>query len=202
MACIESDCEVCLNQAVQYWTNYYHMSREDCEDCSSEFLLKMERMVKILKPAGRNACCSKQFISLCARNHTLNSINRIARIQKRIITGMEDIDIEKRLSKLKRLAGSYDPETELLKSEFWMKISAALESLTPHQKEILCRRYMQMEPIQAISSEMGITRNAVRQVLFRAARIFRAKLKESGLPEEEAEDYLSLLTPPHFILEP
>jgi RNA polymerase sigma factor (sigma-70 family) len=133
----------------------------------------------------------------------LNSIKRIARIQKRIISGIEDIDIEERLSKLKRLANSYDPETELLKSEFWMRISAALECLTPHQQEILCRRYMQMEPIEAISSDMGITRNAVRQVLFRAKRIFRAKLKESGLPEEEVEEYLSLLTPPpRFILEP
>jgi RNA polymerase sigma factor (sigma-70 family) len=109
---------------------------------------------------------------------------------------MENIDIEERLSKLKRQAGSNDPEAELLKSEFWMRISAALECLTLHQQQILCRRYMQMEPIEAISSDMGITRNAVRQVLFRATRIFRAKLKESGLPEEEVEDYLSLLSPP------
>jgi RNA polymerase sigma-70 factor (ECF subfamily) len=68
------------------------------------------------------------------------------------------------------------PEEELLRKESADRLNRALQRLSPGDQELLVRRYFLDEPIAEMAREMGLTRTAIDNRLWRARQALKAAL--------------------------
>lgn len=68
------------------------------------------------------------------------------------------------------------PEEELLRRESADRLHRALQSLPPGDQELLVRRYFLTEPIAETAREMGLTRSAIDNRLWRARQALKDAL--------------------------
>ena len=76
--------------------------------------------------------------------------------------------------------GANAPEQELLRRERQARVRAAIEAMSPVDREIFLRYYYYLQPAPEIAQAMGLTHGAVRTRLSRG----RAALKKILLQED------------------
>jgi RNA polymerase sigma factor (sigma-70 family) len=86
------------------------------------------------------------------------------------------------------------PDAELLRNEFWQRISTALGTLPPGVSGLFLGRYRDGVPIPELALLTGQTLQATAQALYRARKRLPGLMERAGLVEAELRGYLAALS--------
>lgn len=141
---------------------------EEC--CSDAFVAAWERFGDFDPSRGS----LKTWVLTLARYQALDCRRRLARRQGveggRLLT-LEYMPLEGGSSRKE------DPEDSLLQKELREELWEALEALKAEEKEVLYRRYFLEESIEHIAADLGISRGAADNRLWRARRSLKDFMK-------------------------
>jgi RNA polymerase sigma-70 factor, ECF subfamily len=150
---------------------------------------------RILIGLGNNQdveeCCSDVFHTAWEQINEFDPTRATLRTWLLMLTRYKALDYRKKLART--MEQSQDPvilhalpdpspetpETKLLQQEEQKRILNALEALQPLDKELVYRRYFLFEPVQTIAPELGLTRQAADNRLYRARKTLRSLLEEN-----------------------
>jgi len=79
-----------------------------------------------------------------------------------------------------------EPEAELEQRELLESLQEGVESLTPHQREVLVALALNGVPIDVLADRLGTTRGALYKTLHDARRNLRKYLDEKGVSVDQA----------------
>lgn len=154
-----------------YWINVYQLiarilnglgNSGDIEECCSDAFAAAWDKKEMFDPQRGTL---RTWILILARYKALDYRRRLSRNQKIVPGVLLTGDFSK-------VGADYavdgNPEACLLQKEVQAQMQKALESLPAAEKEILYRRYFLEESVEHIASDLGVTRGAVDNRLWRA----------------------------------
>lgn len=138
-------------------------------------------------------CCSDTFVAAWDKRELFDPKRGSLRTWILILARYKALDYRRRLSRQQKivpgllLTGDFvtvgadprpggNPEACLLEKEAQVHMQAALESLSAEEKEILYRRYFLEESVEHIAADLGISRGAADNRLWRARRSLKVFL--------------------------
>lgn len=155
---------------------------------------------RILKGVGTSQdleeCCSDVFHAAWEQADRYDSDRATLRTWLLMLARYKALDSRRKLSCAGKLnlevpnmehlpdLSSETPENSLLQSEKRQQVLNALAQLKPLDKELVYRRYFLFEPVETMAKEMGLTRQAADNRLWRARKTLRVLLTEKK--DEEA----------------
>ncbi|HLK59422.1 MAG TPA: hypothetical protein VKU00_22870 [Chthonomonadaceae bacterium] len=166
----------------------------EAEDCAHEFRLhylmaRREDKALVLPPSASDA-----LLFTCATRWAQNWARRERREhQRRVGNGVEGslptcvVDLPD---------PALSPEAQVLQKELLECLCVVLLALTPADRALFVRAWLQMESPTAIAQATGRSPGAVREALSALRRRVRPLLAASGLDLAEARDYLAILLRP------
>lgn len=130
-------------------------------------------------------CCSDTFVTAWDKREFFDPQRGSLRTWILILARYKALDYRRRLSRQQRmvpgllltgdfisvgadLAADKNPEACLLQKEGQARMQRALESLPEAEKEILYRRYFLEESVEHIAADLGVSRGAADNRLWRA----------------------------------
>ncbi|MDW7684597.1 MAG: sigma-70 family RNA polymerase sigma factor [Bacillota bacterium] len=148
---------------------------QDTEECCSDVF------VTAWEQAGRynaNRAPLKTWLLMIARYRALD---RRKTLLKQSNLNAADVELETLPD------GADTPELHLIHAEERSSVLHALEELKPLDKELVYRRYFLFEPVNKMAKELGLTRQAADNRLWRARKMLREHISENL--KEEAADF-------------
>lgn len=145
-------------------------NRMDAEDaCQDAFVRALERIEDCRQPAR-----FVYWLHQIVRNRSHN-----ARDHRRVRSGpsLEEVEV----------AGPHDSARRAEVNELGERLLAALEALTPEQRQVLLLKDLEDWDHRAIAGSLGISEGMSRQHLFNARRLARERLRETA-PEDPTHD--------------
>lgn len=136
----------------------------DVEECCSDVFVAAWERIKDFDP-GRGSL--RTWVLVLARYRAMDYRRKLARrsgLEAGERLPMDLLPVEGGAS-----AGE-DPEGSLLRKERQEQLRAALRALEPGEKEVLYRRYFLEESVEHIAADLGISRGAADNRLWRARR--------------------------------
>ena len=144
----------------------------DVEECCSDTFVDVWQRIGDFNP-GRGSL--KAWVLTLARYKALDCRRRLGRRQRveggRLLSDLVSIEAGP--------ASPGRPEDSLLQQETREQLRAALAALDPGEKEILYRRYFLEESIEHIAADLGISRGAADNRLWRARRSLKNSMERN-----------------------
>jgi RNA polymerase sigma-70 factor (ECF subfamily) len=137
-------------------------------------------------------CCSDVFHTAWEQINEFDPARATLRTWLLMLTRYKALDYRKRLTRTMEQSqdpvilhalpdpSPVTPETKLLQQEEQKRILNALEALQPLDKELVYRRYFLFESVQALAQELGLTRQAADNRLYRARKTLKIILEEKA----------------------
>lgn len=135
---------------------------QDAEELTADVFYSVFRRAEAISPGKLQA-----YLGAAARNRAKDFLRKQA-------------PIEADLDTIALPDGANAPEQELLCRERQARVRAAIEAMSPVDREIFLRYYYYLQPAPEIAQAMGLTHGAVRTRLSRG----RAALKKTLIQED------------------
>lgn len=145
---------------------------QDVEECCSDVFYESWEKADQYQP-GRAAL--RTWLLMIAKYKALDYRRKLLSRQGLISGQIEEKDVTDR---------SPVPEMAVLASEQRNRVLDALAALSPQDKELVYRRYFLNESIDQLAADLGLTRQAVDNRLWRARKGLRSLLEENWRKEE------------------
>lgn len=200
--CIAEEAAHTALQVAQHYATRFQLSREDVEDCAMEFVIHLlvQKDEHTTMVTSQDVCRvdrgSLAWLRRSARNYTLNFRRAQVRRASHVLSDMEATTLTGH-----RGEGGpplrldlCDPEGALLLAELSVQLAAALALLTAPQRDVFLRYYQENESVQDIADSVGRTSAAIRQSLVGTRKRLCVLLKQRGITEGEACDYMHTLS--------
>jgi RNA polymerase sigma-70 factor, ECF subfamily len=167
-----------------YGSHVYHLvdhilhglgNSGDVEECCSDVFVAVWERAAAYDPERGNL---KSWVLTLARYRALDYRRKLGR--RAGMEGVRRLPLDFLPLEAGPGAGG-DPEGSLLRKERQVRVQDALASLEPGEKEVLYRRYFLEESIEHMAADLGISRGALDNRLWRARR----SLKEFLYRDEE-----------------
>ncbi|MCR3921403.1 MAG: sigma-70 family RNA polymerase sigma factor [Firmicutes bacterium] len=136
-------------------------------------------------------CCSDVFVAVWEKKHQFNPQRGNFRTWVLILARYQALDYRRHLLRQRAVEDLYQddsvtdaadpggtPETYLMQKELRVQLIAALETLPVSMKDVLYRRYFLEESIEDMAEELGLSRGAVDNRLWRARHALKLYLHE------------------------
>jgi RNA polymerase sigma factor (sigma-70 family) len=171
------------------------LTADEAEDCAVAFVERMLRKAGQAVPRELPGHCFAAWLHRCAANFATSYCRARAPLGQNECPWPETLDANGSRQPWDCADNALTPEASLLREEFWRRMTAALEQLSPAMRELLVRHHLHDECIQEIAVSSGRTPHAVEQTLVRARRRQRAILERMGLSEPELRVYIAAACP-------
>jgi RNA polymerase sigma-70 factor, ECF subfamily len=178
---------------------YRRLREEDpaaLEELMDEYWISVYQLIaRILHGLGNSGdieeCCSDVFAAVWVKKEMFDPQRGSLRTWVLILARYRALDYRRRLSRNQKIvpgvlltgdfskvgaddAADGNPEACLLQKEVQAQMQRALESLPTAEREILYRRYFLEESVEHIASDLGVSRGAADNRLWRARQSLKA----------------------------
>jgi len=166
------------------------LTHEDAEDCAAEFAERMLARPECAAHVGPDGHCFPAWLHRCAENHATDFCRAKLRLAMREQAWPETAPHDGPPLARDRADDAPTPEAQLLRKEFWQRLTAALGRLPPLMRELLVRHHLHGECVRELADSCGRSPESVELILFRARRRMRVTLERMGLTEAEMGTYI------------
>ena len=164
------------------------LGQEDAKDCKIAFLLHLmlNRKAHALRftPEG----LTDEWLHSCANNFALN-LSRNERRRTRILVSCDSCQSSEFAENLPP-SSLITPEAVVLNSELLHRILDVVATLTPSQRELFQRHFLNEETVNELAHSSGKAPNTIHQAIWSLRQRLKTLLTKSNLNEREAREYL------------
>ena len=178
-------------RAARAWARYHAhragLSRDCADECAQAFVVRLlfVRMNPPLwaRPPGQ----IHALLRTSARNHVITALHRM----QSETDGLERL-VSERISDSFAVASdiSNHVETALMRERFWEKVHSGMRGLTPDQRDLFERFYVEETVTTAVVTAYGCSADSIRHRLARLCRRLESALAEQGDTEAELRSCL------------
>jgi RNA polymerase sigma factor (sigma-70 family) len=172
----------------------YGLSREDVEDCTQEFLLRvLTTPDRYLHPDPNGVSgYMGAWLSSCAENWVRDYRRRRIAVERREASWPEQQNADGEPPRsLDFPDGGLSPVQHLLQDEFWQVLAGALARLEPIQRSCFLAFYLHDRSIAQIAAASGRSPNAIKLILSRTRRQIMHLLERRGWTETDLRELVS-----------
>jgi RNA polymerase sigma factor (sigma-70 family) len=182
-------CRLLLRLA-HHHAHRHGLSPEDAEDCAADFATRMLQKQACRTRRDQDNGCFPAWLHRCAENHVIDFCRAKHRLGQHEQLWPETVSTDGAVAAWDCADSAPPPDAQLLRDEFWLRMTAVLERLPPIMNELLIRHHLHGECLLDLAASCERTPAAIQLILFRARRRTRALLERMGLTEEELYSYV------------
>jgi len=145
-------------------------SRESAEDATSEVFLKLQRSIETY---NRSIPFPKWLLRV-AGNHCIDALRRRKRGRQVIVEAEEGVEV------IDAVSSEPSPLSAILSTEERAQVRDAIARLTENYRVPLVLRYYGELSYDEIAQQLGLRRNYVAALIFRAKQELRRRLGDRG----------------------